>query len=128
MKSKWVLYIITFLVTISLVFVIYKNESTANQKGLEESRQEVITLLQEQLEQFNPALASFVDEDYKTVITSKISPEGICKFERLLAKDKEAFGTYLIKYDLVNMEVLSQELIITNGEYSDEWDSFKGNF
>ncbi|WP_430787278.1 hypothetical protein VBD025_16030 [Virgibacillus flavescens] len=129
MKNKLVFFIIILLVAFSVVFMFYQNNSMANQKLLEEKRQEVKMLLQEQLETFNPALEAFVDKDYKTVISSEINSEGIVKFERGLTKNKEAFGNYIVKYDLKNMEVLSKELIISNGkEYSDKWNSFKEEY
>jgi hypothetical protein len=82
-------------------------------------------LLVDNLDHFDPILADFVDDNYKTVITSEISSEGIVELIRGLAKNEDQFGNYIVKYDLVNMEILFEELEVTNPKYSEEWREFK---
>lgn len=124
MKSK---FIIALVVSLCLVgtFMYYQTNVWENKSLLEEKRQEVIGLLQENLEKFNPALSSFVDENYKTVIASTISSDGICEFERGLAKNESPLGTYTIEYDLNNMMILAEEIEITNPKFSEDWRTFK---
>jgi hypothetical protein len=77
------------------------------------------------LSHFDPTLDAFVDEDYRSTSTSKISSKGICEFVRGLAKSQSPFGYYIVKYDLKNMEVISEKLEVTNANYSEEWRKFK---
>ncbi|WP_409250629.1 hypothetical protein V1502_10650 [Bacillus sp. SCS-153A] len=73
------------------------------------------------LSDFNPELDAFVDDDYKTTIASNVSSEGIVEYERSLAKNESPLGSYIVKYDLNNMEIISEEIEITNPDYSEEW-------
>jgi hypothetical protein len=113
------------LVCIGLVFMYYQVKQMENQRIIEDKRLQVINLLQNELEHFDPVLEAFIDEDYLSVIAIEVSQKGIYKFERGLAKEKVPFGIYIVSYDLENMKFLSKELKITNNKYFEEWETFK---
>ncbi|WLD94334.1 hypothetical protein [Alkalihalobacillus sp. AL-G] len=92
MKIKLSSFIFMVLICIGLIVMAIQVNQMEHQKELEEKQSTVIQLLQEDLKQFDPTLEKFVDEGYKNVIASKISKNGICKFERGLAKNQDPFG------------------------------------
>ncbi|MCT8138504.1 hypothetical protein H1D32_12590 [Anaerobacillus sp. CMMVII] len=124
MKNKLTLIITISVISLGTIALIYQSKQMEFQKLLEDKRQELIILLADNLDQFDPTLATFVDDNYKTLITSEISSEGIVELNRGLAKNEEPFGNYIVKYDLENMEVLFVELEVTNQKYSEEWREF----
>ena len=105
--------------------MFYQTEKMEQSRALEEKRQEVMDKLVNNLSDFNPVLAEFVDDDYKSTIASKISSEGIVEYDRGLAKNKAPFGNYIVKFDLNNMEIVSEEIEVTNPDYSEEWREFQ---
>lgn len=105
--------------------MFYQTEKMGQSIDLEEKRQEVQDKLVNNLSDFNPVLAEFVDDDYKTTIASKISSEGIVEYDRGLAKNKAPFGNYIVKFDLTTMEIISEEVVVTNPDYSEEWRDFQ---
>ncbi|MFD1737192.1 hypothetical protein ACFSCX_11580 [Bacillus salitolerans] len=110
---------------LGIILMTYLSEKQIENQSLIENRMEQVTkLLQEKLEHYDPVLESFVDHDYISVLSSKVNSKGICRFERGLAKNKDPFGSYVVIYNLKNMEVLSKELIISNNKYLDEWNTF----
>lgn len=104
--------------------MFYQSEKMGNSRFSEE-RQEVMDNLANNFSDFNPTLEAFVDEDYRTTFATKISPKGICEFDRGLAKNQSSFGNYLVKFDLKNMKIISEELKVTNPKYLEEWREFK---
>lgn len=125
MKRKLFRVSVAFIVLIGIGYMFYDTERTERASHLEEKRQEVMDKVTNHLSHFNPALDAFVDEDYKTVIASKISSEGIVEYNRGLAKDKSPLGHYIIIYDLNRMEIVSEEIEITNPDYTEEWREFQ---
>jgi hypothetical protein len=113
------------MVLLGVILMFYQSEKMEQSRTLEEKRQVVLDELANNLNHFNPVLDSFVDNDYKTTIASNISSEGIVEYNRGLAKKKSPLGNYIIKYDLNNMEIVSEEIDITNPEYSEEWREFQ---
>lgn len=113
------------MVLLGIILMFYQTEQVENSRLLEERRQEVMDKLANHLSYFNSTLDAFVDDDYKTTIASKISSKGICEFNRGLAKNQSPFGNYIIKYDLENLEVISEKLEVTHAKYSEEWREFQ---
>lgn len=105
--------------------MFYQTEKIEQSRALEEKRQAVLDKLANNLSHFNPVLDAFVDNDYKTTIASTISSEGIVVYDRGLAKNKSPLGNYIVEYDLNNMEIVSEEIEITNPDYSEEWREFQ---
>lgn len=116
----------TCIVTIftGLFFIFDQANDISQQRLYEEKRNEVTQMLRDDLDKFNPTLAAFVDDNYKSTFGSAISSDGIVTFERKLAKNQEIFGSYVVKYDLDNMEVMTVELSLSNGRHADEWREF----
>lgn len=125
MKKMLSVIIFTFIISLGIIAIFYQSNNMEKERILKKNRQEVVHLLQNKLEQFNPALDRFVDDDYKTVIGSAIDSNGISTFERGLAKNQKTFGNYIVTYDLEKMKVLSKELIIRDGTYADKWETFQ---
>ncbi|MBU8908274.1 hypothetical protein [Desertibacillus haloalkaliphilus] len=125
MKRKLPVIIIVIVVLLGIIFMFYQSEKMENSRLLEERRQEVMDKLVNNLSDFNPVLSEFVDDDYKTTIASKISSEGIVEYDRGLAKNEAPFGNYIVEFDLNNMEIVSEELEVTNPDYSEEWREFQ---
>ncbi len=105
--------------------MFYQTEKMKQSRTLEEKRQEVMDTLANNLSHFNPVLDAFVDTNYKTTSASKISSEGIVEYDRGLAKNESPFGNYIVIYDLNNLEVVSEEIKVTNPDYSEEWRDFQ---
>ena len=106
--------------------MIFQFERMENARILEERRQEVMDQLANHLSRSNPLLDAFVDDNYRTTMASTISSEGICEFDRGLAKNQAPFGNYRVKYDLKHMKIISEELEVTNANYAEEWRTFEG--
>ncbi len=105
--------------------MFYQSQKMNSSNELEDKRQEVVDQLANNLGAFNPTLAAFVDDDYKSIVASKITSEGTYVFDRGLAENKFPFGNYIVTYDLKDMEIISEELIVTNPKYLDKWRQFK---
>ncbi|MFD1738734.1 hypothetical protein ACFSCX_19645 [Bacillus salitolerans] len=125
MKHKWPALLFILFITAGIGIMFYHSIEMEKQEQLEEKREEVVKLLQYNLEQFDPTLQSFVDEEYMSVIASAVNSKGLCTFRRGLAKNQDPFGILTVEYDLVKMKVLSIELSISNDKYMDEWENFK---
>ncbi|MFN7253472.1 MAG: hypothetical protein ACK4M9_22265 [Anaerobacillus sp.] len=125
MKKKLSITSVVILVLLGIVLMFFQFKQMENTRLLEERRQEVKDNLVNHLSDFNPTLDAFVDDDYKTTIATQVSSEGLCEFERGLAKNQSPFGNYIVKFDLKNMELISEELIVTNPKYSEQWLEFK---
>ncbi|WP_064093374.1 hypothetical protein [Rossellomorea aquimaris] len=121
MKRKLPIISFVMVVLFGIILMFYQTEKMEQVRTLEENRQEVLDKLANDLSHFNPVLDAFVDGDYKTTIASKVSSEGIVEFDRRLAKNKSPLGNYKIRFDLNNMEIVSEEIEITNPDYSEEW-------
>lgn len=125
MKRKLPIISVAMVVIFGIILMFYQTEKMEQSRTLEEKRQEVLDNLSNNLSHFNPVLDAFVDNDYNTTIASTISPEGIVVYDRGLAKNKSPLGNYIVKYDLNNMEVVAEEIEITNPDYSEEWQEFQ---
>lgn len=125
LKRKLPIISVVVVVVLGIIFMFYQTEKMEQSRALEEKRQEVLDKLANNLSHFNPVLDAFVDNDYKTTIASSISSEGIVVYDRGLAKNKSPLGNYIVKYDLNNMEIVSEEIEITNPDYSEEWREFQ---
>lgn len=125
LKKKLPLIITILVVSLGVIAMDYQSSQLEYQNSLEKKQQEIIIILADNLDQFDETLAAFVDGNYKTVTASKISSEGICEFERGLAKNQDPLGNYIISYDLKNMKVLSEQVIVTNAKYFEEWQNFE---
>jgi len=125
LKRKLPIISVAMVVIFGIILMFYQTEKMEQSRTLEEKRQEVLDNLSNNLSHFNPVLDAFVDNDYNTTIASTISPEGIVVYDRGLAKNKSPLGNYIVKYDLNNMEVVAEEIEITNPDYSEEWQEFQ---
>ena len=125
MKRKLPTLITVLVALLGILLMFYQTEKKEQSGPLEAKRQEVLDKLANNLSHFNPVLDAFVDNDYNTTIASKISSEGIVEYDRGLAKNKSPLGNYIIKYNLNNMEIVSEEIEITNLDYSEEWREFQ---
>ncbi|KGX90162.1 hypothetical protein [Pontibacillus marinus] len=125
MKRKLPLISVYFVIILGLILMFYQSQKMNSSNELEDKRQEVVDQLANNLGAFNPTLAAFVDDDYKSIVASKITSEGTYVFDRGLAENKFPFGNYIVTYDLKDMEIISEELIVTNPKYLDKWRQFK---
>ncbi|WP_064093512.1 hypothetical protein [Rossellomorea aquimaris] len=125
MKRMLPTFSIVLIVLLGIILMFYQTEKMKQSRTLEEKRQEVMDTLANNLSHFNPVLDAFVDTNYKTTSASKISSEGIVEYDRGLAKNESPFGNYIVIYDLNNLEVVSEEIKVTNPDYSEEWRDFQ---
>lgn len=125
MKRKLPFISVIIVIILGLILMFYQSQKLSSSRVVEDKRQEVIDQLANNLSAFNPTLAAFVDDDYRTTIATKISSEGTCVFDRGLAKNKIPFGNYIVTYDLKDMEIISEELKVTNPKYLDKWREFR---
>jgi len=125
LKRKLPFISVIIVIILGLILMFYQSQKLSSSRVVEDKRQEVIDQLANNLSAFNPTLAAFVDDDYRTTIATKISSEGTCVFDRGLAKNKIPFGNYIVTYDLKDMEIISEELKVTNPKYLDKWREFR---
>ncbi|WP_409252801.1 hypothetical protein V1502_02410 [Bacillus sp. SCS-153A] len=125
MKRKLPTISIVLIVLLGIILIFYQTEKMEQSKALEEKRQEVMDELANNLSHFHPVLDAFVDTNYGTTIASNISSKGIVEYDRGLAKNESPFGNYIVKYDLYNMKVVSEEIKVTNPDYAEEWRNFQ---
>ena len=125
-RRKLAIISAAILVILAIGAMIFQFERMENARILEERRQEVMDQLANHLSRSNPLLDAFVDDNYRTTMASTISSEGICEFDRGLAKNQAPFGNYRVKYDLKHMKIISEELEVTYANYAEEWRTFEG--
>ncbi|WP_421383418.1 hypothetical protein ACOJQI_03010 [Bacillus salacetis] len=113
------------IVVLGIILMFYQTQRMEQSRILEEKRQELMDKLANNLSHFNPVLDDYVDPDYKTTSASKVSSKGLVELDRGLAKNESPFGNYIVIYDLNNMEIVSEEIKVTNPDYSEEWRDFQ---